>query len=93
MEVKDFVKNILKDITEAIQESKNTNYSFELVDSRDGGISFDLGVVLKEQADGKVSTEIFSIMGAKAEGHLSKENVNRVQFKVMAFKQNIPEDT
>ena len=87
MEVKEFVKNMLKDITEAVAESKNDKHSFYLPNSNEDGIDFDLAVVLKKDAKGKVGAEIFTIMGAKVEGNVSKEEVNRIKFKVVAFER------
>lgn len=86
MEVKEFVKTILKDVTEAVEESNNDKHSFILPDSTKDGIDFDLAIVLKTSAEGKIGAEIFSI-GAKALGNISEEIVNRIKFKVVAWKK------
>ena len=86
MDLKDFVKEVLKNITEAVEESKNDKFSFALIDSTDEGISFDLAITLKENANGKIGAEIFSVLGAKAEGGISQEKVNRISFKVLPQK-------
>ena len=53
MKVKEFVKTILKDVTEAVAESNNNEHGFYLNDSVKDGIDFDLAVVLKKTAEGK----------------------------------------
>ena len=86
MEVKDFIKMVLKDVTEAVSESNNSQHKFYTRDSITDGIDFDLAIVMKKSADGKIGAEIFSI-GAKAQGSLSEEVVNRVKFKVYTFEK------
>ena len=86
MEVKEFVKTILKDVTEAVAESNNEKHKFYLPDSTKDGIDFDLAVVLKKGAEGKIGAEIFTIIGAKAQGNISEEVVNRIKFKVVSYK-------
>lgn len=86
MEVKEFVKTILKDVTEAIEESNNEKYRFHFNGSIDEGIDFDLAVVLKKSAEGKIGAEIF-ILGAKAQGNISEEVINRIKFKVPPYKK------
>lgn len=87
MEVKDFVKSILKDITEAVEESNDKNYSFDIDYGPETAIHFDLAVTLKKKGQGKVGAEIFSVVGAKAVGSLSQESVNRIKFKVIPSKK------
>ncbi len=87
MEVKEFVKTILKDVTEAIDESNNDKHDFYIKESTDEGIDFDLAVLLKKGAEGKIGAEIFSV-GAKAQGTISEENVNRIKFRVCTYKKS-----
>lgn len=86
MEVKEFIKTVLKDVTEAVSESNNDQHKFYMRDTSDEGIDFDLAVVMRKSADGKIGAEIFSV-GAKAQGSLSEEVVNRIKFKVWTFKK------
>ena len=89
MEIKEFIKSVLKDISEAIEESTNDKHTFSITFSLEEkkGIDFDLAVVLKKDATGKIGAEIFTIIGAKAEGSISEENVNRIKFTVMPYKK------
>jgi len=87
MEVKEFVKTILKDVTEAVAESNNKEYGFHLPDSTKDGIDFDLAIVLRKSAEGKVGAEIFTVVSAKAKGNISEEIVNRIKFRVVAYKK------
>ena len=86
MEVKEFVKMVLKDVTEAVAESNNDQHKFYMRDSINEGIDFDLAVVMGKTAEGKIGAEIFSV-GAKAQGSLSEEVVNRIKFKVWTFEK------
>jgi len=86
MEVKDFVKMVLKDVTEAVSESNNDKHKFFMKDSSGECIKFDLAVVMGKRADGKIGAEIFSV-GAKAQGSLSEETVNRIKFNVYTFEK------
>jgi len=81
MEVKDFVKQVLKDVTEAIQESDSDVANFYLSENINNGIEFDLAVVSKKEGAGKVGLEVWGI-GAKTKGSISNEIVNRIKFKV-----------
>ncbi|MDD5253749.1 MAG: hypothetical protein PHG05_01420 [Candidatus Nanoarchaeia archaeon] len=88
MELKEFVKNTLKEITEAVEETnKESGYYCGFDWGARQGISFDLAVVLKKSTDGKVAAEIFSVVGAKVGGSISQENVNRINFVVVLNKK------
>jgi len=87
MEVKEFVKTILKDVSEAVEESNSKKHHFLLPESTSDGIEFDLAILSKKGANGKIGAEIFSV-GAKAEGNLSEEVVNRIKFKVNTWKSS-----
>ena len=88
MEVKEFVKTILKDVTEAVAESDNPQHKCYLRDSiTDGYIEFDLAVVSKKEASGKIGAEVLGI-GGKTEGSISNEVVNRIKFKVHTYKKS-----
>ena len=86
MEVKEFVKTILKDVTEAVEESNTDKHRFILPDSTKDGIDFDLAVVSKTEGTGKIGLEVFGI-GGKTEGSMSNEVVNRIKFRVVAWKK------
>jgi len=57
MEVKEFVKNILKEVTEAVDESNDERAGFHLMNSSAEGIDFDLAVVSKKEGKGKIGAE------------------------------------
>ncbi len=86
MEVKEFVKTILKDVTEAVTESNNEKQSFYLPEDRADGIDFDLAVVSKKEGKGKVGAEVLGI-GGKTEGSISNEVVNRIKFRVRTYRK------
>jgi len=86
MEVKEFVKNVLKDVTEAVAESDNPQHGCYLPDSTNDYIEFDLAVVSKKEGKGKLGAEVLGI-GGKTEGSVSNEVVNRIKFKVRAYKK------
>ncbi|MBS3092351.1 hypothetical protein J4466_02930 [Candidatus Pacearchaeota archaeon] len=91
MEVKEFVKTILKDVTEAIQEStrESTTHEFTMFSGENKKIEFDLAVILEKKEEGKVGAEIFKIVSGKLQGHLSEQVVNRIKFSVLPrLKQN-----
>ncbi len=85
MEVKEFVKTILKDITEAVEESSSESgtHDFTLFYGDDKKISFDLAVVLEKGGEGKIGADIFKIVSGKLQGHLSEQIVNRIKFSVL----------
>ena len=86
MEVKEFIKTILKDVTEAIIESNNEKQSFYLPEEVSDGIDFDLAVVSKQEGTGKFGVEVFGI-GGKTEGSISNEVVNRIKFRVRTWRK------
>ena len=88
MEIKEFVKTILKDVTEAVAESNNKKQGFYFDSNSKDGIEFDLAIVLKKGAEGKMEAEIFAIAGAKVQGNISEEVVNRIKFKVVTYNKN-----
>ena len=53
MEVKEFVKTILKKVTEAVAESNNEKHSFYLPEEAKDGIDFYLAVLSKKEGKGK----------------------------------------
>jgi len=88
MEVKEFIKNILKDINEGVAEANSDQFKCYLKDSTsEGYIDFDLAVVSKKEESGKIKAEILGI-GGKTEGTISNENINRIKFKVYTYKKS-----
>ena len=81
MEVKEFVKSILKDVTEAVKESNNEKHHFYLPEEKEDGIDFDLAVVSKKEGKGKVGAIVLS-----GEGKVSNEVVNRIKFRVKTYR-------
>lgn len=87
MEVKEFVKTILKEVNEGVAESDNDQFRCYLKDSRESGyIEFDLVVVSKKEGKGKIGAEVIGI-GGKTEGSISNEAINRIKFKVYTYKK------
>jgi len=87
MEVKEFVKTILKEVNEGVAESDNEQFKSYLKDSlTEGYIEFDLAVISKKEASGKIGAEVLGI-GGKTEGSISNEAVNRIKFKVYTYKR------
>lgn len=87
MQVKKFIKTILKDVTEAVKESNNNKQSFYLPSEVGDGIDFDLAVVSKKEGKGRVGAEVLGI-GGKTEGSISNEIVNRIKFRVRTWTKN-----
>jgi hypothetical protein len=92
MEVKEFVKTILKDVTEAVEESTKESQTHEFTSyyGDDKKIDFDLAVILEKEGEGKVGAEIFKIVSGKLQGKLSEQIVNRIKFSVLPKKKDIP---
>ena len=81
MEVKEFVKAILKEVTEAVIESKTDKVNFYLSNMVQNGIEFDLAVISKNEGEGKIGAEVIGI-GGKVKGKISNEAINRIKFMV-----------
>ena len=86
MEVKEFVKTILKEVNEAVAESDNPQFRCYLDSSSTGYIEFDLAVISKKETSGKIGAEILGV-GGKTEGSVSDEVVNHIKFKVHTYKK------
>ena len=86
MEVKEFVKSILKDVTEAVKESNNEKHHFYLPEEKEDGIDFDLAVVSKKEGKGNIGVEVLGI-GGKSEGSISNEVINRIKFRICPYKK------
>ena len=87
MEVKEFIKNVLVDVTGAVTEAGNEKYTFGINRAESEGIDFDLAVILKKNAQGKIKAEMFTVVGADVEGGMSEEAVNRIKFRVIPYKK------
>lgn len=85
MEVKEFVKTILKDVTEAIQEStkESQTHEFTMFAGDNKKIEFDLAVTLEQSNEKGIKAEIFKIVSGKLEGRLSEQVVNRIKFSIL----------
>ncbi len=86
MEVKEFVKTILKDVTEAVEEStkESETHSFSTYEGGDDKkIKFDLAVILEQSGEGKMGAGIFKIVSEELQGKLSEQVVNRIKFSVL----------
>jgi hypothetical protein len=88
MEVKEFIKTVLKEVNQGVADCDDEQFRCYLKDSTtDGYIEFDLAVVSKRGASGKIGAEVLGI-GGKTEGNISSEAINRVKFKVYTYKTN-----
>lgn len=87
MEIKEFVKTVLKEVNEGVAEANTDQFKCYLKDSRtEGYIDFDLAVISKKEGSGKIGAEVLGI-GGKTEGSISSEAVNRIKFKVYTYKK------
>lgn len=90
MDLKDFVKKVLSEITEATDEATNDKYKFVLADRDGKGVFFDMAVSVSDQNSksraGKGGIKVASILEAGGSGGTtkttSKENTTRIQFNV-----------
>lgn len=82
MKVKEFIKTILKDVTEAVVESNNDKHKFYMKASGSEGIDFDLAVVF-----GEAGVQMSTGADVEAQKSLSKEIVNRIKFKVYTYEK------
>ncbi len=89
MEVKEFVKTILKEVTEAVEEStkESKTHEFSTYEGGDKKIKFNLAVVLEKSGEGKVGADIFKIVSGKLQGKLSEQVVNRLEFSVLPARK------
>jgi len=89
MEVKEFVKTILKDVTEAVAEAtkESETHNFSTWGGADKKINFDLAVVLEHSGEGKIGANVFKIVSGKLQGKLSEQVVNRIKFSVLPTRK------
>jgi len=89
MEVKQFVKTILKEVSEAVEEStkESDTHEFTMYFGDNKKIDFDLAVVLEKSGEGKVGAEIFKMVSGKLQGKLSEQIVNRIKFSILPRKK------
>lgn len=89
MEVKAFVKTILKDVTEAVEEStkESKTHNFRIFYGENKKIEFDLAIVLEQSEEGKMEAGVFKIVSGKLQGKLSEQVVNRIKFSVLPSKK------
>ncbi len=90
MEVKAFVKTILKDVTEAVEEAtaESKTHKFTMFNGDDKKIGFDLAVVLEAETSGEAKAGILKIMSGKMEGKISEQVVNRIKFSILPKKDS-----
>jgi hypothetical protein len=90
MEVKEFIKAILKDVTEAVEEStkESETHNFSTFEGGvDKKIKFDLAVILEKKGEGKVGADIFKVVSGKIQRSLSEQVVNRIKFSVLPSRK------
>ena len=85
MKLKDFIKTVLIDIEQGINEAaiqtNRVTYLNSIGPKGDEGVEFDVAVTANAEASGKVGAEVFNV-GAKTEGKISQEEVSRIKFLV-----------
>jgi len=86
MEVKEFVKKVLEEVTEAVKESNNEKFGFHFNENVNDYIDFDLAVVSKKEGKGNIGVEVLGI-GGKSEGSISNEVINRIKFRICPYKK------
>ncbi|PIV51580.1 hypothetical protein CO115_02115 [Candidatus Falkowbacteria bacterium CG_4_9_14_3_um_filter_36_9] len=88
MELKDFIKKVLTDLVESVEEIRESSKrDMHLTDSKDNRtVEFDIAVTVEDatSAAGKAGIKVFSIV--EGGGNLSKESknssVSRIKFGV-----------
>lgn len=88
MELKDFIKEVLKDITEAVEESRNSSmrdmHLDNLKDQRT--VEFDVAVTAEDvtSVSGKSGVKVFSVLegGGEAAKEVKNSSVSRIKFGV-----------
>ena len=88
MELKEFIKNVLKDITEAVEESRGDSmrdmHLDGLKDQRT--VEFDVAVTAEDvtSATGKAGIKVFSLIegGGEAVKEVKNSSVSRIKFGV-----------
>ncbi len=88
MELKDFVKNVLKDVTEAVEEYRaDSSRDMYLDNSKEQRtVEFDVAVTAEDvtTANGKAGVKVFSLLegGGEASKEVKSSSVSRIQFGV-----------
>ncbi len=88
MELKQFVKNVLKDITEAVEETrKESSRDMHLDSSKDQRtVEFDVAVTAEDvtSATGKAGVKVFSVLegGGEVGKEVKSSSVSRIKFGV-----------
>lgn len=88
MELKDFVKNVLKDVTEAVDEYRNESsrdmHLDNLKDQRT--VEFDVAVTAEDvtSASGRAGVKVFSVLegGGETTKEVKSSSVSRIKFGV-----------
>lgn len=88
MELKEFIKSALKDITEAVEESRTSSmrdmHLDNLKDQRT--VEFDVAVTAEDvtSASGKAGIKVFSLIegGGEASKEVKSSSVSRIKFGV-----------
>jgi hypothetical protein len=88
MELKQFVKNVLKDLVDAVEEARNESCrGMNLTSSQDNRtVEFDIAVTVEDSiaSSGKAGIKVFQII--EGGGNMSKElknsEVSRIKFGV-----------
>lgn len=88
MELKEFIKGVLKDITEAVEESRNSStrdmHLDNMKDQRT--VEFDVAVAAEDvtSATGKAGIKVFSLIegGGEASKEVKNSTVSRIKFGV-----------
>lgn len=94
MELKEFVKSILKDVTEAVEESRGTLARDMYLDSSKDQrtVEFDIAVTVEDATagTGKAGIKVFQLIegGGEVSRESKNSSVSRIQFGVHIDRWN-----
>lgn len=94
MELKEFVKSILKDVTEAVEESRGTLARDMYLDSSKDQrtVEFDIAVTVEDSTSGsgKAGIRVFKLIegGGEVSSEQKNSSVSRIKFGVHVDRWN-----
>jgi len=95
MELKEFIKGVLQEVTGAITKAESDAYSFDIWDVNDGrGIDFDISVeVNNENSEGSKkgifvsAVTLITGLGSESKSVQSDQRIHRIKFTVQCSKK------
>lgn len=88
MEIKDFVKGVLKDVVDAVEEVRSESSRDMYLDSEKNGrtVDFDIAVTVEDSAEGKgrAGIKVFQLVesGGEIAGSIKNSSISRIKFGV-----------